>query len=129
MVEFELQLLGDPRLFGLIAAHGMVDFARPSLLGVYALAVVPLGSLPTTAAFLATSMVHFGRDLGAGLSLLMHTAAGVLYVIDKNVAFSMMMAYSLLWHVPGAACPPHRPLSALLLTARCAPPQRSIFGW
>ena len=108
MVEFDLQILCDPRLFGVIAAHGFVDFACPSLLGVYALALVPLGSVPTTTAFLTSSIVHFGKDCGAVGSALIHTAAGAIYLINKNVAFSMMMAYSLLWHIPGAPRPTHQ---------------------
>ena len=103
MVEFDLQLLGDPRLFGLIAAHGFVDFASPSLLAVYALAAVPLGSIPTTAGFLALSLLHFGRDLGPALSLGMHSLVGLVYLLDQNVAFSLMMAYSLVYHIPGRA--------------------------
>ena len=103
MVEFDLQLFGDPRLFGLIAAHGFVDFASPSLLAVYALAAVPLGSIPTTAGFLALSLLHFGRDLGPALSLGMHSLVGLVYLLDQNVAFSLMMAYSLVYHIPGRA--------------------------
>ena len=102
MVEFDLTLLGDPRLFGLVAAHGFVDFASPSLLSVYAMALVPLGSIPTTAGFLALSLLHFGRDLGPVLSLVMHSLAGLVYLQDQNVAFSLMMAYSLVYHIPGA---------------------------
>jgi len=100
MVEFELQLLTDPRLFGLIAAHGFVDFARPDLLAVYVLAAVPLGSIPTTLAFLSTSLLHFGRDLGVAFSVGLHALAGLVYLKDPNVAFSLMMAYSLTWHIP-----------------------------
>lgn len=100
MVEFELQLLTDPRLFGLIAAHGCVDFARPDLLAVYTLAAVPLGSVPTTLGFLSSSLIHFGRDLGVALSVVLHALAGLVYLKDPNVAFSLMMAYSLIWHIP-----------------------------
>ena len=100
MVEFELQLLNDPRLFGLIAAHGFVDFASPDLLAVYALALVPLGSIPTTLGFLFTSLIHFGYDIGVGLSFALHALAGLVYLKDPNVAFSLMMAYSLAWHIP-----------------------------
>ena len=89
--------------FGLIAAHGFVDFASPSLLAVYALAAVPLGSIPTTAGFLALSLLHFGRDLGPALSLGMHSLVGLVYLLDQNVAFSLMMAYSLVYHIPGRA--------------------------
>ena len=92
MVEFELQLLTDPRLFGLIAAHGCVDFARPDLLAVYTLAAVPLGSVPTTLGFLSSSLIHFGRDLGVALSVVLHALAGLVYLKDPNVAFSLMMA-------------------------------------
>ena len=102
MVEFDLQLYGDPRLFGLIAAHGFVDFASPKLLGVYALAAVPIGSIPTTAIFCALSLLHFGRDLGHILSLAMHFLVALVYLADPNVAFSLMMAYSLTYHIPGA---------------------------
>lgn len=103
MVEFDLQLIGDPRLFGLIAAHEFVDFASPSLLGIYALAAVPLGSIPTTACFGALSLLHFGRDLGSSLSLAMHSLIALVYLANQHVAFSLMMAYSLAYHIPGAS--------------------------
>ena len=46
MVEYDLTMLSDPRLFGLIAAHGMVDFSvPPSLLAIYVLAAVPVAGL------------------------------------------------------------------------------------
>jgi len=108
MVEYELTMLSDPRLFGLIAAHGMVDFAvPPSLLAIYALAAVPLGSIPTTASFCGLSLLHFGRDLGMlgerrgmVLSVVLHSLVGLVYLRDKDVAFSLMMLYSLIWHIP-----------------------------
>ena len=109
MVEYDLTMLSDPRLFGLIAAHGMVDFAvPPSLLAIYALAAVPLGSIPTTASFCALSLMHFGRDMdmlgerrGMLLSVVLHSLVGLVYLWNKDVAFSLMMLYSLVWHIPG----------------------------
>ena len=109
MVEYDLTMLSDPRLFGLIAAHGMVDFAvPPSLLAIYALAAVPLGSIPTTASFCGLSLLHFGRDMdmlgerrGMVLSVVLHSLVGLVYLWSKDVAFSLMMLYSLVWHIPG----------------------------
>jgi hypothetical protein len=113
MVEYDLTMLSDPRLFGLIAAHGMVDFAvPPSLLAIYALAAVPLGSIPTTASFCGLSLLHFGRDMdmlgerwGMLLSVVMHSLVGLVYLWNKDVAFSLMMLYSLVWHIPGDRLP------------------------
>ena len=109
MVEYDLTMLSDPRLFGLIAAHGMVDFSvPPSLLAIYVLAAVPLGSIPTTGSFCGLSLLHFGRDMGMLgerrgmlLSVVMHSLVGLVYLRDKDVAFSLMMLYSLVWHIPG----------------------------
>ena len=109
MVEYDLTMLSDPRLFGLIAAHGMVDFSvPPSLLAIYVLAAVPLGSIPTTGSFCGLSLLHFGRDMGMLgerrgmlLSVVMHLLVGLVYLRDKDVAFSLMMLYSLVWHIPG----------------------------
>ena len=105
MVEFELQLLCGPRLFGLIAAHGFVDFSAPSLLPVYAIAAIPLGSIPTTASFCALSLMHFARDLGARLSFALHGLAGLVFLVDQNLSFMLMTVYSLIYHIPSA----HRP--------------------
>lgn len=126
MVEYDLTMLSDPRLFGLIAAHGMVDFAvPPSLLAIYALAVVPIGSIPTTASFCGLSLLHFGRDLGMlgerrgmVLSLVLHGLVGLVYLRSKDVAFSLMMLYSLVWHIPGA-CLPRSPLHPQGLNPAC----------
>ena len=122
MVEYDLTMLSDPRLFGLIAAHGMVDFSvPPSLLAIYVLAAVPLGSIPTTGSFCGLSLLHFGRDMGMLgerrgmlLSFVMHSLVGLVYLRDKDVAFSLMMLYSLVWHIPGESltltlATPHAP--------------------
>eukprot|EP00966_Prymnesium_polylepis_P205093 4751991-Prymnesium_polylepis.2 len=50
----------------LAAAHGMTDFAAPSLLLPYGVIAMPLPGWLTTTAFGAASVVHFAADVGLG---------------------------------------------------------------
>ena len=43
-----------------------------------------------------------GERLGMVLSVVLHSLVGLVYLRDKDVAFSLMMLYSLVWHIPGA---------------------------
>ena len=79
--------------------------AAPSLLPVYAIAAIPLGSIPTTASFCALSLMHFARDLGVRLSFALHGLAGLVFLVDQNLSFMLMTVYSLIYHIPSA----HRP--------------------
>ena len=46
-----------------------------------------------------------GERRGMLLSVVMHSLVGLVYLWNKDVAFSLMMLYSLVWHIPGDRLP------------------------
>ena len=85
----------------LASAHGVCDVDQSILLLLYVFALLPWTGLLTTLAFIASSVVHFGQDFGLRSSSIIHFFLLYCYhCIDKNVAFSVVTAYSACVHTP-----------------------------
>lgn len=92
----------SPGLLSAAAAHGMVDFARPSeQLAVYLLALLPVPGRLSTTAFGLASVVHFASDLTLLGSIVLHCAAAALSVArSPSFGFDLMLRYMSGVHIP-----------------------------
>jgi hypothetical protein len=83
------------------AAHGAADAGRhPAQLLIYGIALLPWSNRATTAAFAASSVVHFAQDLGTGGSLLLHATAAGLALHSVEKAVRLVLTYMIAVHIP-----------------------------
>ena len=83
------------------AAHGAADAGRhPAQLLLYGIALLPWSGRTTTAAFAASSVIHFAQDVGVAGSILLHVAATGLAFHNVEKAVRLMLAYILTVHIP-----------------------------
>lgn len=102
-MRFVLQVHSQLAL-SIAAAHGAADAGRhPAQLLIYGLALLPWPGCAVTAAFAASSVVHFAQDVGVRGSLLLHAAATVLACRDAERAVKLMLAHLVAVHIPRLA--------------------------
>lgn len=124
----------------LVAVHGLTDLwtLRPGKLSPYLLAAVPWPS--TTAPFLAASVAHFSRDIGAASSVLLHVSWAMLWVLaGPEVAIATALCYMVIVHLPChyarvlRRCPDRHwimPMASVIATALLVPSHvTSLSDW
>jgi len=101
MVEFVLPTQWPNWALAFVAGHGLTDCVLGQRLVCYVLLLLPLPDWAVTCLFGAASLVHFAADVGVHLSVALHLTLLALYAVArKELAFSLLLVYMTLFHVP-----------------------------
>ena len=101
MVEFALPTQWPNWALAIVAGHGLTDCVLGPRLVCYVIVLLPLPEWSVTCCFGAASLAHFAADVGVHLSVALHLTLVALYAVAKQeLAFSLLLAYMTLVHVP-----------------------------
>ena len=85
----------------LASTHAMTDFHKPTVhLSPYVLLIAWPSTIPISAVFFISSVVHFGRDIGIQLSVQMHILWCIVAAIDVDLSFQLFTLYYCGFHAP-----------------------------